>query len=357
MEIDKVFWADKRVFITGNTGFKGGWLSLYLSQLGAKVYGYGLKPNTEPNFFNACKVEANIKRSFIHDIRDIEALGASFKEANPDIIFHLAAQPLVRYSYMDPLETYDVNVMGTAKLFDVIRNHQGNARVIVNITTDKCYENREWEWPYRENDHLGGFDPYSSSKACSEIISAAYRRSYFESKKINLATARAGNVIGGGDWANDRLIPDFVRSVEKKESFIVRSPNAIRPWQHVLEPVTGYILLAQQLYHKNGKDFSDAWNFGPNDNDAVSVRFIADQLCSLYPKAKWKLDATPILHEAGILKLDSSKSKQFLGWKPIWDIRMAVKKTIEWYKAWQEQKDMHEFSIDQIKQYQKDCHG
>jgi CDP-glucose 4,6-dehydratase len=355
MGINKSFWIGKRVFITGHTGFKGGWLSLYLSELGAEVYGYALKPNTEPSFFSICELENRIEHSFLNDIRDMKALQAAYKYANPDIVFHLAAQPLVRYSYNQPIETYEVNIMGTAKLYEVVRNHPGNLRAIVSVTTDKCYENREWDWPYRENDHLGGFDPYSSSKSCAEIVSAAYRRSYFQSQKINLATARAGNVIGGGDWSNDRLIPDFIRSIVNKESFKVRSPDAIRPWQHVLEPLTGYIQLAQYLYQDNGATFADAWNFGPNDNDSLSVRAIVDQLCLINSTAKWELDAVPVHHEAGILKLDSSKSKHLLDWKPCWNIRVALEQTIGWYKAWQNKKDMHQFSIDQIKQFQTRC--
>lgn len=268
------FWAGKKVFLTGHTGFKGGWLSLWLQSLGAEVHGYALNPPTEPNLFTVAKVGQGMVSSTIADIRDASALAQAMEIVQPDIVFHLAAQPLVRYSYAEPTETYATNVMGTVNLFEVIRK-TSTVRAALNITTDKCYENREWLKPYREDEPLGGYDPYSSSKACSELVTAAYRQSFFTESGVAVASARAGNVIGGGDWAQDRLIPDFLRAIDSNKPLVVRAPNAIRPWQHVLEPLSGYLTLAERLF-VDGADFAEAWNFGPADEDARNVEWIVE---------------------------------------------------------------------------------
>lgn len=344
------FWQGKRVFLTGHTGFKGGWMSLWLQSLGAEVYGYALNPSTTPNIFNVANVAESLVLSTIADIRDASSLAIAMASAQPDIVFHLAAQPLVRYSYAEPVETYSTNVMGTVNLFEAVRK-TSSVRAVVNITTDKCYENREWIWPYREDEAMGGYDPYSSSKGCSELVTSAYSRSFLAEAGIAVATARAGNVIGGGDWAEDRLIPDFLRAIDKNQTLIIRSPNAIRPWQHVLEPLAGYISLAEQLY-VNGKDFAEAWNFGPSDEDAQTVAWILDQLKSTVPNASWKTDQRPQPHEANYLKLDSSKARTHLGWHPRWSLEIALQKVMDWHQYWRNDGDMHKFSLMQIAEYQ-----
>ena len=350
LEMMSNFWSSKDVLITGHTGFKGGWLTLWLSHLGANVHGFALEPSTSPSFFKVCNISQVLKTHRIGDIRNRSSIERFVEDVEPQIVFHLAAQPLVRESYLTPFETFDVNVLGTVNLLDSLRNCN-KLKAIVNITTDKCYENQEWDWPYRENEPLGGHDPYSASKACSEIVSASYRRSFLESKGISLATARAGNVIGGGDWAIDRLIPDFLKSVESNQPLIVRSPNAIRPWQHVLEPLFGYISLAEALF-LNGSSFASAWNFGPEQNDSKSVSWILQNLCEKIPGATWNLDSNPQLHEAKSLKLDSSKAKSQLRWSPKWDLSTALLKTLDWHGSWRNSKDMQDFSLNQIKQYQ-----
>jgi CDP-glucose 4,6-dehydratase len=354
MGIDKNFWLGKKVFITGHTGFKGGWLSLYLSSLGSEVYGYSLKPQGEKSFFDSCNLNDSLKKSFFGDIRDYSFFEKAFLDSDPEIVFHMAAQPLVKESYINPFDTYEINVLGTLRLFEIIRKNNSKVKAVINVTTDKCYENREWDWPYRENDHLGGFDPYSSSKACSELISSSYQRSFFADKGVNLATARAGNVIGGGDWAVDRLIPDFIRSISNNEPLSIRYPNSIRPWQHVLEALSGYLLLAENLYFNKDKKFSTSWNFGPSDSESISVRFLVEELCRFYPSSKWFHDDSSLnSYESKILKLDSSRAKKILGWNSVWSLSESVEKTINWYNESNKNSDMKEFSINQIIEYIK----
>ncbi len=352
VEVNKDFWYDKNVFLTGHTGFKGGWLSLWLQSMGAKVHGYSLNPLTQNSFYEISKVKNGMENTVIADIRDASKLSQTMALAKPDIVFHLAAQPLVRFSYEEPVETYTVNVMGTVNMLEAVRS-TSSVKAVVNITTDKCYENREWIWGYRETEAMGGSDPYSSSKACAELITAAYRRSFMESAGISLATARSGNVIGGGDWADDRLIPDFLRAMNIGKTLKIRSPNSTRPWQHVLEPVYGYLLLAEQLYI-NGADFAESWNFGPADEDAKPVKWIVQQLGEMCKGLKWSCENAPQPYEANYLKLDSSKAQKKLKWKPCWHLKTALQKTLEWHEVWQNNGDMHSFTMSQIEDYQSD---
>jgi CDP-glucose 4,6-dehydratase len=348
--MNREFWCGKRVFMTGHTGFKGGWLAMWLTDMGAEVHGYALTPPTEPNLYTVANLPDRLVCSTIADIRDADALTQAMQAARPDIVLHLAAQPLVRHSYVAPVETYAVNVMGTVNLMEAIRQTPG-VRVVVNVTTDKCYENREWVWSYRENEAMGGFDPYSSSKGCSELVTAAYRRSFLESAEIQLASARAGNVIGGGDWAVDRLIPDFLRALDSGQVLTIRSPLATRPWQHVLEPLAGYLALCEKLFTE-GKAYAEGWNFGPEDADAKPVQWIVEYLCSRVPGAAWRYDGAPQPHEANTLKLDSSKAKALLGWHARWDLQMALGMTLAWHQAWKEGEDMAELSVQQIREYE-----
>jgi len=352
--IDQEFWRGKRVFLTGHTGFKGSWLSLWLVSLGANVRGYALNPPTSPSLFNEAKVDLIID-SQIGDIRDQDALHESMTEFNPDILIHMAAQPLVRYSYDAPIETYEVNVIGTAKVLEVARNCP-NLKSIVNITTDKCYENDERSEGYKEDDSMGGYDPYSSSKGCAELVASSYRRSFLQDQGIALASVRAGNVIGGGDWADDRLIPDILRSFEKKEPVVVRNPKATRPWQHVLEPLSGYLILAQKLYRDQEK-YAGGWNFGPNDNDVKPVDWILDKMISKWPNSSWELDASSNPHEAGFLKLDISKAKSQLDWQPVWELSRTLDKIIAWHRSWLSQEDMQTVSLAEIEEYMKDMNN
>jgi CDP-glucose 4,6-dehydratase len=345
------FWKGKTVFLTGHTGFKGGWIAHWLYELGASVHGYSLKPPTQPNFFTETQLQNRLTQSSIADIRDLAALTSALRQAKPDIIIHMAAQPLVRESYNTPVETFAANVMGAVNVLEAARQ-VGTAKAIVNITTDKCYENKEWLWPYREDDRIGGYDPYSASKACSEIAAAAYRNSFLADANIRLASVRAGNVIGGGDWAADRLIPDFLRALDAGQTLTIRSPNAVRPWQHLLEPLSGYLLLAEKLYTE-GSAFAEAWNFGPNDEDAKSVGWIVEKLCAQIPGARWVPENAKQPHEAGLLKLDSSKAKAKLGWEPHWTLEAALDKTIEWHQAWRNHEDMAAITTQQILAYQK----
>ena len=347
--ISPIFWQSKRVLISGHTGFKGSWLSLWLQSLGAEVCGLALAPPTKPSLFTEAKVSNGIRNEIV-DIRDFEAVEFVFQSFCPEIVIHMAAQPLVRLSYQEPIETYATNVMGTVHILEASRRAK-STRAIVNVTTDKCYENREWVWGYREDEPMGGYDPYSSSKGCSELISSAYRRSFLETQGIGLATARAGNGIGGGDWAQDRLIPDILRSLLKEEVVEIRNPSAIRPWQHVLEPLSGYLLLAEKLFLKEG-DFAGAWNFGPHNDDTKSVKWIVDNL-----NTKWgvvtrsKLQPGQQPHEAHFLKLDISKAKQQLGWEPKWSLDTALDKIIDWQKSWCAGEDMRAKCITQISEY------
>lgn len=343
------FWLGKRVLVTGHTGFKGGWLSLWLQSLGAEVHGYALQPPTEPNFFTVAGIEKSMTSSTFADIRDLDKLSPVIAAVQPEIILHLAAQPLVRYSYQNPVETYGVNVMGVVNLLESVRSI-GSVKTVVNVTTDKCYENREWPWGYREIEPMGGRDPYSSSKACSELITAAYRNSFLAEKGVAIATARAGNVIGGGDWAADRLLPDFLRAIDSGSTLTIRSPGAIRPWQHVLEPLSGYLSLAERLYN-DGAAYAEAWNFGPADEDAHSVGWIVEHLASRTPGMEWHCDSAPQPHEANYLKLDSSKARSRLAWKPHWPLPTALDKTLAWHRGWQGGEDMRDFSLKQIGEY------
>jgi CDP-glucose 4,6-dehydratase len=349
--MNPTFWKDKSVFMTGHTGFKGGWLALWLAHMGARVSGYALAPPTAPNLFSAVNLQPWLCCSTIADIRDAAALAAAMKAARPDIVFHLAAQPLVRRSYADPAGTYAVNVMGTVNLLEALRQTDG-VRAVINVTTDKCYENREWVWPYRENEPLGGHDPYASSKACSEMVTAAYRRSFFEAAGIHVATVRAGNVIGGGDWAPDRLVPDALRALDAGHSLVLRYPDAIRPWQHVLEPLSGYLILARKLYDQ-GSAFAGAWNFGPDETDARPVKWVIDTLYTQAPHASWRTDSTARPHEAATLKLDSAKARAELGWAPRWHLTEALNHTLSWHLAWHQGKDMAAVSLAQIRAYER----
>lgn len=350
VEVSPGFWRGKRVFLTGHTGFKGGWLSLWLQSMGAEVYGYALNPPTETNLFTVAEVAKGMASSVIADIRDAEQLIQVMRSANPEIVFHLAAQPLVRYSYDQPVETYAVNVMGTVNLLEAVRVTPG-VKAIVNVTTDKCYENREWVWGYRENEAMGGFDPYSSSKGCAELVTSAYRQSFLAPAGIALASARAGNVIGGGDWAEDRLIPDFLRAMDAGAMLNIRSPNSTRPWQHVLEPLSGYLALAQQLYSE-GNQYAEGWNFGPKDEDARPVRWIVERMAEMRQDVSWQCDETPQPHEANYLKLDSSKAQGRLNWQARWRLQTALQKTLEWHEAWRGGEDMQQLTLAQIADYQ-----
>lgn len=348
--IETSFWKDKRVFVTGHTGFKGTWLSLWLHSLGAIVTGYALQPPTNPSLYKLCGAD-ELLSSIIADVRNKEALNQTIQNAQPEILFHMAAQPLVRYSYLNPVETYETNVMGTVNLLESVRECK-SVRAVVNITTDKCYQNNEWYWGYRENDPLGGYDPYSASKACSELITASYRKAFFNDKNsVALASVRAGNVIGGGDWAEDRLIPDCIKSLLKSEPIMIRNPNAIRPWQHVLEPLCGYLMLAEQLY-KDGTDFTEAWNFGPDDTDVKTVEWIVNTMCQKWGNAaSFTIVEGDHPHEAQYLKLDCSKARQKLNWHPRWNLGMALDKVVEWTLAYKDGKDMSKVCLNQIADY------
>lgn len=351
-KVNTIFWEGKRVFLTGHTGFKGSWLSLWLQELGAEVKGYSLAPPTTPSLFEVANV-ADGMFSEIGDIRDLDHLKKSMVEFNPEILIHMAAQPLVRLSYVSPIETYDVNVLGTAKVLEAAR-YCDSLKAVVSVTTDKCYENREWSWGYRENEAMGGYDPYSSSKGCAELLTSAYRRSFFNEKgKAAVATARAGNVIGGGDWAMDRLIPDILGAFERQEPVIIRNPMATRPWQHVLEPLSGYLILAEDLYQK-GSVVADAWNFGPHDEDCKPVSWLLDQLIQVWGDgASWKLDEKPNPHEATFLKLDCSKAKHELKWQSKWHVDETLKRIVNWHKAFLTNSDMRSLTISEIRDYNK----
>lgn len=351
-KVNPEFWKGKKVFITGHTGFKGSWLSIWLNFMRAKVKGYSLPPNTSPSLFEEANV-SNIMDSEIGDIRNLDLLSKSMIEFNPDILIHMAAQPLVRYSYKEPVETYSTNVMGTVHVLEAARSCD-NLKAIVSVTTDKCYENKEWPWGYRENEPMGGHDPYSSSKGCAELVTAAYRKSFFSQHGFaNLGSARAGNVVGGGDWAEDRLIPDILKAFEKEQSVIIRNPDSTRPWQHVLEPLSGYLVLAEALY-KGENQVDDAWNFGPDDEDCRPVNWILDKMVEKWDgKASWKLDNNSNPHEAGFLKLDCSKAKTVLKWKPTWNLEHTLKSIVKWHQDWLKGGDAKELCLNEIKEFTK----
>jgi len=349
------FWQGKRVLLTGHTGFKGGWLSLWLQSMGAQVTGYALAPTTNPSLFEMADVAQGMN-SVIGDIRDLAKLQAVFVKHKPEIVFHMAAQPLVRYSYQNPVETYSTNVMGTVHLLEAVRNTFG-VKAVVNITTDKCYENREWVWGYRENEPMGGFDPYSNSKGCAELVSSAYRSSFFNANNyaqhgVALATVRAGNVIGGGDWAQDRLIPDIMAAFEQGRKAAIRNPHAIRPWQHVMEPLRGYLKLAEQLF-EHGPSFGEGWNFGPNDEDAKPVGWIVEQMAALWGgDVRWQVDTGEHPHEAHYLKLDISKARSRLDWHPALRLKDSLALIIDWSKQRQAGASVRQLTLAQLHAYQ-----
>lgn len=365
-------YRGKCVLVTGHTGFKGSWLTLWLKELGAEVVGYSLEPPTEPNHFNLLASSRVLTFSssehpglvsIVGDIRDAKNLGEVFRTYKPEIVFHMAAQPLVRFSYKNPVETFETNVMGTINVFEACRQ-TGSVRAIVNITSDKCYENREWIWGYRESDPMGGHDPYSSSKSCAELVTNSYRRSFFSPPAhrspdsrhpVLLASARAGNVIGGGDWAEDRLIPDIMRAVSRAGKVIIRNPKSTRPWQHVLEPLSGYLMTGQKLL-EGKEEFAEAWNFGPGDESNIDVEHVVKKVKGSWDKIDYQFSppAPPILHEAALLKLDCSKAHSRLNWKPVWDFDKTILVTARWYREFYERgriislADLNEYTQDAV---------
>lgn len=352
----KIFYKDKRVLITGHTGFKGSWLTFLLKKMGADIIGYAIEPPTNPNLFEIL----NLKQNIVHitgDIRNENKLKSIFKKYKPEIVFHMAAQPLVRRSYLEPKYTYEVNVMGTIHVLEAIRTTK-SVKVFVNVTSDKCYENKEWFYSYRENDPMGGYDPYSSSKGCAELVTSAYIHSFFSSKNIGkhrvaIASVRAGNVIGGGDWGEDRLIPDCIRALSQKKSIKIRNPKAIRPWQYVLDPLSGYLLLAYNLWN-NPTKFIGSWNFGPADIDLLNVEEIVKKVIDIWGSGSYTINPDTNLHEAGFLKLDIGKATSILGWRPIWNINEALVKTIEWYKTYySNSKPINNFTLSQITEHMR----
>ena len=347
--VDPAFWRGKRVLLTGHTGFKGGWLSLWLQQLGAQVQGLALAPPAGHSLFEAARVGEGMA-SAIGDIRDLAFVSRTTAAFQPEIVIHMAAQALVRQSYAEPVQTYATNVMGSVHVLEAVRQTPG-VRAVVNVTTDKCYENREWAWGYREDEPMGGHDPYSSSKGCVELVSAAYRSSFFQQGGPALATARAGNVIGGGDWSAERLVPDILRAFEKGEPVVIRHPHATRPWQHVLEPLSGYLVLAQRLW-TDGAAVAEGWNLGPRDADARSVQWIVERLAQEWGGgARWQVDGGPHPHEAKYLKLDISKARARLGWQPRWHLAQALGHIVTWQRAWLSGEDVRALCLRQIDQY------
>lgn len=346
--VSPTFWHGKRVFLTGHTGFKGSWLALWLQQLGAEVTGFALPPSTTPSLYEVATVEAGM-HSVIGDIRDGELLAQALHAARPQVVLHLAAQALVGEGYRDPLGTYATNVLGTANLLEAAR-HCDELQAIVVVTSDKCYDNKEWPWPYRENEPLGGHDPYSSSKACAELVTASYRNSFLAAQGIPVASARAGNVFGGGDWSASRLIPDLLLAFADGRPGLLRRPDSIRPWQHVLEPLSGYLLLAQRLV--DDPSLASAWNFGPGEGDCLTAAQVADRLATAWGgAARWQAAAEDFPHEAGLLRLDSSLAAQKLGWHPTWTLDTALRQTISWHQAWLTAADMRTATLRQITDY------
>ena len=355
MNLFQDIYKGKRVLVTGHTGFKGSWLTLWLTELGADVIGYSLAPAAEPNLFEVLRLEKQITH-IIGDITDYMNLEQVFTDHKPDIVFHLAAQSLVRPSYRDPKRTYETNVMGTLNVLEAVRN-TGETRVVVNVTSDKCYENRETGQSYVETDPMGGYDPYSSSKGCAELVTLAYRSSFFnpqdygKTHNVALSSARAGNVIGGGDWSEDRLIPDIFRAINKDEPVIIRCPNSVRPWQHVLEPLSGYLLLGSKMWD-NGVLYSQGWNFGPDDTGTLTVKEIVDKTIKILGSGEYRVESDVTLHEAKLLRLDISRAKKDLGWEPVYEVNQALEKTIGWYRNYYHKiQDMRECTLNQIKDY------
>lgn len=345
------FWRGKRVFLTGHTGFKGSWLSLWLQSMGAQLQGYALPPPTQPALFEEAQVAQGMQ-STLGDVRDLPELTKAMREFEPEIVFHMAAQSLVRLSYVQPVDTYATNVMGTVHVLEATRLTD-SVRVVLNVTTDKCYENKEWHWGYREDEPMGGHDPYSNSKGCAELVTSAYRRSFMTSRGVALASARAGNVIGGGDWAQDRLVPDILRALESHQPVLIRNPHAIRPWQHVLEPLSGYLTLVQHL-SASGQRFAQAWNFGPRDEDVQPVQWISQRMTQAWSKeARWQVAEGNHPHEAHFLKLDISKARAELGWHPRWSLDTTLQKIIEWHQARLAGHSVRELCLSQIAQYQE----
>jgi CDP-glucose 4,6-dehydratase len=348
------FWRNKKVFITGHTGFKGSWLCLWLQQLGAEVHGYSRSSPSQPSLFEAAGLPSTM-RSTLGDICDLSALRSSMEAFAPEVVFHLAAQPIVRESYRDPVATYQTNVMGTLNLLESVRQCP-SVRAVVVVTSDKCYENQEWPWPYRETDHLGGRDPYSNSKACAELVVSCYNKSFFQTNNsaghaVALASARAGNVLGGGDWAKDRLIPDMVRAFAAGETVSIRSPHAIRPWQHVLEALNGYLLLAERLVEDGGK-FAGPWNFGPAGSDLKPVEWIVRSLANYWGSgARWEYAASTDLPEANILKIDWSKASAGLGWKPALGLSRSLEWVTQWYKGFYAGRSARDLCVEQLTQF------
>jgi len=355
------FWKGKRVFITGHSGFKGGWLTIWLNSLGAIVKGFSLDAPSDPSLFSSAAIDKLID-SEIGDIRDGRVLSESMNEFQPDIVFHLAAQSLVRLSYGEPVDTFSTNVMGTVNVLEAVRNIDSVGAVVV-VTSDKCYENKEWHWGYREDEPLGGYDTYSASKACAELVTNSYRQSFFQphgdqpargkssgKPKCAIASARAGNVIGGGDWAADRLVPDILRNLQLDKPVVIRNPNAIRPWQHVLEPLSGYMMLATLLFEK-GNAYAQAWNFGPPDTGAKSVQWMTEEVISQWGTGSWELKEGDQPHEATYLKLDCSKAISKLAWIPVWSPSEALAVTVNWHKAWASSANVHELCIRDIDRY------
>ena len=349
------FWLGKRIFLTGHTGFKGTWLSLWLQHLGAEVTGFALKSSTNSSVFNLTSAETGMT-SVIGDIRNLADLSNALAQSRADVVIHMAAQPLVLESYKNPIETYSSNIIGTVNLLEAVRNCH-SVRAVVNVTTDKCYENKEWLWGYRENDTLGGYDPYSTSKACSELITSSYRSSFFNAEAFSkhhvaLASARAGNVIGGGDGSKDRLVPDIIEALLKSKPATIRNPHAIRPWQHVLEPLNGYLTLAERLF-TNGTPYAEAWNFGPSFEDAKPVSWIADKITSIWGNgARWIAQSQVQSHEANYLTLDTSKAKSKLNWRPRLNLEQALDLVVDWNKCVLNGDDVRKVTLSQIKNYQ-----